>query len=268
MSLFTHHDYFHIHKILGFGCLFNYSYRFYLKAVYDDMNLDNGFNKIIPLIHLGLSLSSFIFKVPIQRFINKTIIWKELQLHNIIFTSRSVFIIYHSIFFKNINVYYYLTKLGIILSHHYLADLVSNKYINNDLTTTRDITYDNKNEILIKLNRKFYAISQLIATSGLLLATKSDFGFMIMFPIQLSTFLMTLVRKGLISNNSWHLYYSLSLILPYLVSFHHFTKLKNNDINLFTILFIISRLELKINKYLNMILLSSSYIIYKFKIKS
>jgi len=268
MSLITHHDFLHLHKILGFGCLIHYGYRFYLKAVYDNMFLDVGINKLFPLVHLGLSLSSFIFKVPYHRFVNKTIIWKELQLHNIIFTSRSICLMYYSIYFKPLNSYYYLTKLGIVLGHHYLADVVSNKYINNDLTTTRDISYDTENMYLIWINRKYYAISQLFATAGLLIGTKPDLCFMTMFPIQLSTFLMTLVRKGIISNNSWHLFYSLSLMLPYLVSTNSITNLKNKYLNLLALLFVILRLELKMNKYLNMILISNLYIIYKFKIKS
>ena len=110
--LFTNHDKYHIHKTLGFGCLFNYFLRIYWLITHGSMyiNADNRGSFAIPLIHLSLSLSSFIFKVPQLRINSKIIIWKELQLHNIIFTSRSALVmIYSLIFNKNdINTEHYL----------------------------------------------------------------------------------------------------------------------------------------------------------------
>jgi len=243
----------YIHKILGFGCLVHYGYRFMLKFKYDTMFLD--ISPISPLFHLGLSLSSFIFKVPIKRFLNRTIIWKELQLHNIIFTSRSICMIYHNIYFKTYDINYYLTKLLIISGHHYLADKVSDKYINDDLTTTRDIRGGG--------NKKFYAISQIIATTTLLLNTNPDSSFTIMFPIQLSAFLMTLVRKGMISNELWNILYTSSLIFPFLLFNNNLTKSTNN-IHLYSLLHIFLRLEIKTNKYFNMCLISGLFIYDKF----
>jgi len=256
-KLFSHGDYLNIHKILGFGCLFNYFIRFYYKYNYGTMFLDY----YTPLFHLGLSLSSFIFKVPVIRLNTKTIIWKELQLHNIIFTSRSIFIIYHSLLFKSSNLYlFYLLKLGIIAGHHYLADVISNKYQNNYKTTTRNIPYNTSNEFLIKINKNFYAISQIMATTTLLTTTNADNGFLIMFPIQISTFLMTLVRKDIISNNTWHYLYSLSLLVPYLLNINMINT-KNSEKIYINIFHIISRLYLNSNKYLNISLITS-YLIY------
>lgn len=238
-----------LHKILGFGCLIHYGYRFWLKFKYNTMYLE----PISPIFHLGLSLSSFIFKVPLQRFMNKTIIWKELQLHNIIFTSRSIFMIYHNLYFTDYNMIFYLTKLFIVLGHHYLADLVSNKYINNDLTTTRDIR---GNSLIIK---KFYAISQIIATTNMLLVNNPDSNFVIMFPIQLSAFLMTLVRKGIISNECWNFLYTSSLLFPFLLFRNNLVKSTNN-IHLYSLFHIFLRLGIKTNKYFNMCLITGSFI--------
>lgn len=246
-------DYMNIHKILGFGCLIHYGYRFWLKFRYNMMFIE----PITPLFHLSLSLSSFIFKVPIQRFMNKTIIWKELQLHNIIFTSRSIFIIYHNLFFTDYNINFYLTKLMIVLGHHFLADLVSNKYINNELTTTRDIR---GNSLIIK---NFYAISQIIATTNMLLINNPDSSFVIMFPIQLSAFLMTLVRKGIISNEWWNILYTSSLLFPFLLFQNNLIKSTNN-IHLYSLLHIFLRLGIKTNKYFNMSLISGLFIYMKF----
>ena len=228
------------------------------------MFISNNYH--MPLVHLGLSLSSFIFKVPLLRYQNKTIIWKELQLHNIIFTSRSIFMIYHSMMFNNpyiSNNFYYLSRLAIIISHHYLADIVTDKYQNNNLTTTRDIIYNSNNIYLIKLNKYFYSISQLVATTSLLLSKNPETGYLIMFPIQLSAFLMTLVRKGIISNNQWHYIYSFSLLLPYLINSNGIYNNKSS-INIFCLLHLFMRFGFKSNKYLNMMVISFIYL-YKNK---
>jgi len=145
----------------------------------------------------------------------------------------------------------------IVLGHHYLADLVSNRYINNELTTTRDIR---GNSWIIK---KFYAISQIIATTNMLLVNNPDSSFVIMFPIQLSAFLMTLVRKGLISNEWWNILYTSSLLFPFLLFQNNLTKSTNN-IHLYSLLHIFLRLGIKTNKYFNMFLISGSFIYMKF----
>ena len=250
-------DVMHIHKIMGFGCLAHYGVRFYWKFKYGSMFF-NAYD-LTPLIHLGLSLSSFLFKVPTLRLTSKAIIWKELQLHNIIFTSRSVMMMYHSMLFKEVNSLYYFVRLGIIGLHHYLADVVSDKYQNNNKTTTRDIPHNLDNKIIINANKKFYAISQIVATSTLLLSANPDNGFVIMFPIQFSTFLMTLVRKGMISNNYWHILYSLSLALPYFINYKKI-NINNNKLYI-SILHIFLRLILKTNKFGNFALMT---ILYKF----
>ena len=261
MSLITSHDYLNIHKILGFGCLLHYGYRFSLKIFYNDM-----FFKInlFPMSHLILSLSSFIFKVPLHRYLSRTIIWKELQLHNIIFTSRSVFMMYHALMFNAEDKYkYYISRLLIIMSHHYLADVITSKYQNKELTTTRDIKYDTDNKYLIKINKYFYAISQITATSVLLLSTNQDNSFCFMFPIQISAFLMTLVRKGIISNNQWHYIYTISLIIPYLLNINGITNDTTDKsilIKIFTILHIILRVVLNTNKYFNMSIVTAGYL--------
>ena len=172
--------------------------------------------------------------------------------------------IYHSLFFNNNYDYkYYISRLLIIITHHYLADIVSIKYQNNELTTTRDIKYDNGNKYLIKINKYFYAISQLIATTTLLLSRNQDNGFSIMFPIQLSAFLMTLVRKGLISNNQWHYIYTTSLIIPYLINKNGLINNNNNNIKFFTLVHIFLRFGLNTNKYINMIIITSGYFVLK-----
>ena len=126
--LFTNHDKYHLHKLLGFGCLFNYLLRIYWLIIYGTMSLsaDNWITSVIPVVHLTLSMSSFIFQVPKMRFSSKIIIWKELQLHNIVFTMRSATIMIYSIICIQSDItinspHYHLYQIGkfaLIIVHH------------------------------------------------------------------------------------------------------------------------------------------------------
>ena len=236
-QLFTHHDKYHIHKVLGFGCLFNFFLRIYWLLAYGSMYIyaDAKSSLLIPFVHLTLSLSSLIFQVPLTRLNSKIIIWKELQLHNMVFTSRSAMImIYSMVCIRNdIDMsceYYYIYQIGklaLVVLHHMLADYITLKYNTNDKTTTRDINWENIPDNVKKVVKHFYAICQILAINALILADndKTDSGvieaaFLIMFPIQLSTFLMTLVRKSIITNIHWHVFYSISLVSPFILIFN------------------------------------------------
>jgi len=264
--LFTHHDNYNLHKILGLLCLFHYFIRFYWLIMYGTMYLQ--YNSIYtwatPICHLFLSVSSFIFHVPKTRFDSKIIIWKELQLHNIVFTSRSaITMLYWLIFNITDNNKYYnlhiIARLIIVIAHHYVADIITNKYSINYKTTTRDINWENISDIAKKYMKKYYAICQILAINTLLLSESDETGtvfldsaFLIMFPIQLSAFLMTLVRKNIISNILWHVFYSASLSTPYFITLNNANVINYTKIIL-SILFIILRLKFNINKYLLMI---------------
>jgi len=111
---------------------------------------------------------------------------------------------------------------------------------------------DIQQNIVNVVHKKYYAVSQILALYGILFSNNCETGFLIMFPIQLSTFLMTLVRKNIISNNMWHIVYGISLTLPYITNYH---KIYNDQSNIYiSIAFIASRLLFKINKYLNMLI--------------
>ncbi len=294
-QLFTNHDKYHLHKVLGFGCLFNFFLRIYWLIVYGSMYIyaDTQISVLIPVAHLTLSLSSLIFHVPQTRLNSKIIIWKELQLHNIIFTSRSAIIMIYSIICIRYNInmntkYYYLYQIGklaLIVAHHMLADYVTMKYNMNNKTTTRDINWENIPDNVQRLIKKYYAISQILAINALILTDNDRYGsgtiesaFLVMFPIQLSTFLMTLVRKSIISNISWHIFYALSLLSPFFIIINTINSVDTDDQNNVTyknklefakvylpILYIIFRLQYNFNKYYLMfhVFIINMYIQYK-----
>lgn len=251
-KLFTYHDRYYLHKLLGFVCLFHYNLRLYYKFMYGTMLFNRDY--ITPLVHLSLSISSFIFHVPNYRYDSKIIIWKELQLHNIIFTSRSASIMLFSLFSDN-NYY----RLVIVAGHHLLADYVSNKYINDTKTTTRDIHYDDV--YFSYYIKKYYAISQTFALMALLLNDNKvdnsdglyENAFLIMYPIQLSAFLMTLVRKQIISNAYWHVFYGISLSFPYLINYINPVITNSYLIKIILgLTYTIMRLGFDVNKYIGM----------------
>jgi hypothetical protein len=59
-------------------------------------------------------------------------------------------------------------------------------------------------------------VSQVLATGILLFTPSMERALFILFPIQIAAFLMTLVRKQIISPLSWHVLYAGALGLNYL----------------------------------------------------
>jgi hypothetical protein len=289
-QLFTHHDKYHLHKVLGFGCLFNFFLRIYWLLAYGSMYIyaDSSYSLLIPVAHLTLSLSSLIFQVPQTRLNSKIIIWKELQLHNMVFTSRSAIVMIYSIVCIRNDIdmsykYYYLYligKLALIVLHHMLADYITAKYNTNDKTTTRDINWENIPDNVKRCLKQYYAICQILAINSLILTDNDKTGsgvieaaFLVMFPIQLSTFLMTLVRKSIITNIHWHFFYTLSLVSPYFLIINtlrsdgdgeYKNKLEIAKVYL-PVLYIIFRLQYNFNKYYLMfhIFIINFYIQYR-----
>jgi len=286
--LFTNHDRFHLHKVLGFGCLFNFFLRIYWLVAFGSMYIyaDSPTSLLIPVAHLTLSLSSLIFHVPQTRLNSKIIIWKELQLHNMVFTSRSATIMLYSILCSRMNAgvadtysyaySYYLYQFGkfaLVIAHHLLADYITAKYNTNDKTTTRDINWENISERTKAVMKQYYAICQILAINALILTDNEPYGsgavesaFLVMFPIQLSTFLMTLVRKSIISNISWHILYGASLLSPFFIITNtiHKNNLEVAKVYL-PILYIVFRLQYGMNKYYLMshVFILNTYIHYR-----
>lgn len=278
--LFTHHDSTNIHKILGFVCLTHYVIRIYWLIMHGKMFFDKEsiYTWATPFLHITLSLSSFIFHVPKYRFDRKAIIWKELQLHNIAFTSRSVVTMLHFLVFSHdgkqplanmFDIYssmdkyssivlYYSTRFMIIVLHHIIADQITQHYIVEDKTTTRDIPWGQSISYLAKKCIKtYYAICQCLALNALIMSNCDESGkgfmdnaFLIMFPIQLSAFLMTLVRKNIITNDMWHIFYAMSLMTPFIPAIYRGKGNEEYSVKvILSVLYIVLRLIFHMDKY-------------------
>lgn len=94
-KLFTKEDgrFAHVHKIIGCTALAHYIYRYYLLVTTGSMKFDNSFFTLgCIFLHMLLSASSFIFRIPNRRMSTAPMIYPEFRLHSIIFAYRSLII--------------------------------------------------------------------------------------------------------------------------------------------------------------------------------
>jgi len=263
----SHHDAIHFfsltftnpHKILGFGALLHFLYRYFLAVTTGSMQFNgNSWDLQYLIVHLVLSFSSFLFPVKKARNITNQIIWRELQLHNIVFTSRSCAIFAYHLYFPGENMW---SRFFIVMTFHLAADYVTLYY--KEGTTIRDASYDNKlitSSMKFYLD-KFYAFSQFSAIVSLIVPTNQTLerAFMIMFSIQISTFLMTMRLKGIINNDGWHIFYLLSLLM----NFHTAVVSCKTDKQYYTLFASLAlyvwRVSLQKNKYLGWIIVFFMY---------
>jgi hypothetical protein len=185
----------YLHKILGISSLIHFFIHIYGYTIQQ-----RELRLVAINCHLLLSLSSFIFKVPRKRG-NLYVIYKELQLHSIIFTIRSVFVWYLIEFAIELPI---VRLLG-ILSCHFEADYISLLYQNEGVTTVRS-------------TGEWYSIpfmswSQFVATYICLTSLSQRSIILTIMGIQISAFSGTLVRKGILSSYNGGVLYALSLVI-------------------------------------------------------
>jgi len=259
----THHDTFmgfpSPHKTLGYLALAHYLVRYGLFVFTGSMQFSKTNVDLIWIVgHLTLSFSSFLFPIRKTRNFSNQIIWRELQLHNIVFSARSCAILAYSIYYPSATLF---RRFFIVMGFHIIADVVTMFF--GEGVTMRDMSWDGTIlpiEIKPYLDR-FYAYSQFGATILLILPTDltMEHAFMTLFAIQLSTFLMTLRLKGIIRNDMWHILYTASLLTNYHVG------MQSNDsyqITLLQVAFYLWRVVLRQPKYLGWFLLFLYYQLY------
>ena len=194
--LFTSHDPYHVHALLGLLCLASFVYSYTTLTVH-------------PLQwapHILLSCSSLVFHIPRFRISrNPTIIYEEYRLHAIIFTFRSL-CIYLAAYEHRV------MRLIIVLAASAVADFVSREVGNPGQTTVRGTgrARDKRVKVLIKL----YSSYQILASAGHIGGQNVPFnGFNTLVSIQSSSFLMTLVKKNKIKWYTHATIYTLALLL-------------------------------------------------------
>ncbi len=242
-KLFTGEDKFNVHKTLGLICLANFVYRYSYWLLYGTLGYETitVMNTLTMSAHMALSSTSLFFHVLSRRLkMRPLIIYKEYQLHTILFTFRSIVWYFAPKSFNGVDI----LPIGLLIIHG-LVDVVSYFYGTEGMTTVR--VQNRSKHIPTIMYRKFFSFYQILATACQLSATEfnvvnTSFNFLI--AIQSSTFLMTLVRKNLIRPYTHLAIYGFCLFL----STAHMWQ--NYDIQIFIGALIVFLLRMQgINKY-------------------
>jgi hypothetical protein len=181
------------------------------------MQFDNSiFTFLAILLHSALSLTSLIFKIPDYRVQSGPMIYPEFRLHSIVFAMRSLVVMLLMYVSRKFDIVLPLYFRGfVVLLTMHLADRITKSYKAQG-TTMRGMPFP---EYIPEAYREhlntFYSVSQLFATAQMMFAYRLDEVFLILYPIQIAAFLMTCVRKSIISAGAWHFYYALALGLNY-----------------------------------------------------
>ena len=204
-KLITREDPANIHKILGLSCLFHFMYQYYNLFTYGTMDLlNNTHTPLLMAIHGALSLSSFIFRVPLNRHKGSPMIYQEFRLHSIIFALRSGLCVLA--FYYRLDKIYNIFIVNITMV---AADVVTSLY-KADTKTMRGMPFGKSlSEIDKRAVTHMHSSQQFAATLFTIMNIESAFSPML--SIQLAAFLMTLVRKSIISELDWHRIYAISL---------------------------------------------------------
>ena len=250
VKLFTNEDHVQLHKTLGILSLISFLYRyFYVYPTTGTLGFDGRLiDHLSMLVHTALSTSSLIFHVLSHRLIKRPmIIWEEYRLHAIVFSVRcmSVYLFASLNLFEG-TMFERIALPALVLAHHVMADKITEWYGAKDGTTTVRVK-DNQGKVVSGILR-FYAFYQFSALASHLQpnARLADLGFNALIAIQSSAFLMTLYRKGLITDSTHGFFYTTCLVIS---MFHIF---RNN----FNLLFLgklgccfILRTKFRLNKY-------------------
>lgn len=259
--LLTKHDFYHIHAFLGFSCLIHFIYRIILIIIYGKAFLNNNIDILFILLHLFLNLTSFYFDLNKDRNYNKPIIWDEFRFHSLLFVARHVICTINHYIMPDIWFKYNLNILIVLLVNK-LANIITNKYGSFINRTTNKMPYPyNLNEKKIKITKIFYMTSQLNATCFVIYGDNT-LCFMPLLALQLSPFMMTLIKKNKITINIYHFIYSLGLYINFPVWFIVcFMNIHNNNnvdnlvlLGIYYNIIVFIKFKYNFNKYISYII--------------
>mmetsp|Transcript_65323 Transcript_65323/g.142323 ORF Transcript_65323/g.142323 Transcript_65323/m.142323 type:complete len:463 (-) Transcript_65323:171-1559(-) len=233
-KFFTVEDRFNLHKSLGIYVLLHYAYRMWQVLVRGNptAGFDGSWLSLASVLpHALLSSSSFIFHVPRERVVERPMIWQEFRGHNVCFALRS-FVAFVLLWATEhawtggrdavVGAWRGAAVCGsaaAILIAMLVADTVTRRLrVDSRESTTATMPYWEGSSARTQARFKlFYAYAQILATFGVLSTLNLSWPFIIMLPIQLASLLMTCVRKGALSTRGYHLIYTGSLVVPFLV---------------------------------------------------
>jgi len=219
VKLFTNEDTFNVHKTLGITCLVSYIYRF-AHVGSADMNFTSGPLTLLSIaLHLLLSVSSLIFRIPLKRIVGGYRIWPEYRLHSIVFASRSLATMLLTWYeLKHGLEPNYILNAAIVLGAITAAD-VSSMSMGPPGTSGRSSTIQDLDAG--PATRFFFSVMQFHATMGCMLGVRRfSTQFVYVWIIQFNAFLMTIRRKNLAPHTALVTTYGLMLVFGFCVASH------------------------------------------------
>lgn len=270
-------DSLYTHKLLGFTSLIHYGYRFYEWYLYRTMTFSSDkITFFFICIHTLLSISSLIFHVPAVRNIASPMIYPEFRAHSIIFGMRSLLTMFvHWCFlYAGFDILHYRIKACVYRSIIAIGTIIAadcaTRLYKPQGSTMRSMPFPNWIPEYVRVYwNMFYSICQVFATLECLMRYNMAHAFMVLFPIQLAAFLMTCVRKSIITAFGWHIYYTLALLSAIAYSITCKTSFSPIELYLyrfFAILFIILRFQFNISKYFLWTTILITYNLHKYYI--
>mmetsp|Transcript_4646 Transcript_4646/g.11253 ORF Transcript_4646/g.11253 Transcript_4646/m.11253 type:complete len:350 (+) Transcript_4646:83-1132(+) len=219
-KLLSHHDRFHVHAILGFSCLVHFVVRigglFFLAK---DTFTTSAWSVASLLLHAMLHATSFQFHLPRNRQWSQPMIWKEFRVHNALFAYRHLVGCALGIWCADwwwrhpMTISSLLVKVAVVLGTSKAADITTAQIGSRELRTTNAMPYPEKVPgNVVSTAKRFYAKSQFAAAALAVFGTPI-LSFASILAIEVASFLMTLVRKGIVSSAVYHIIYALSLFI-------------------------------------------------------
>lgn len=218
--LLTSHDPLHLHALLGLLVLVD----FFMRAAYVFVH-GTAFPiwehpymaAACVLLHGTLSWSSLLLPLPAKRNFAAPMIWPEFRLHSIIFASRHVVCTLLTLFdwWPSEWANQMLAKVAVTALTSDAASLVTYYIGNTKERTTNAMPYPS--EIAVPQQeaiKRAYTRAQFLATAHAVLGDATC-AFAPLYGIQAAPFLMTLVRKNIVSALTYHRVYAIALYVPY-----------------------------------------------------
>lgn len=229
--LFTHEDgrFFHMHKTVGALVLFNFG-RWTLSLFRSGVvDVSSNWTFAWLALHALLHATSFQFKLQERRNLTYNIIWPEMRLHSMIFAYRSIavcaLIVLHDrgllssaglMYGRMACVFFTLVSADVVT--FLLGPIAANTGLSaaNTATTMRSNPFaPGTPKYVVRALNTFYSISQIFATMNVIFR---GFGsnFLALVAIQTAPFGMTLVKKGVLRQTGWHVFYVCALSISYI----------------------------------------------------
>ena len=205
--LITRHDYFHVHKIMGTLSLAHFAYQYTHLLWNGSFNLSPTILHWTLPLHTALSLSSLLFRIPQIRNPVSPMIYPEFRIHSICFAVRSILCCYMHLY--NIDTIY---KIGVCFATMAAADIATH-YTQTDPpthTTMRNMPFA-KTMSKYDQHTVIHMQSTMQVGATLFMLGNVHTAFAPLCAIQLAAFLMTLVRKNILTASQWHQLYTISL---------------------------------------------------------